>query len=97
MANRLEDYPIGIQVMFRQAGELLERLDRMEMDYRAWQASEAGRAWEAAQAEAAPCAATLLLLSTPSKAEQARLRWEARVRACLRVRASRAVAQGGEL
>lgn len=79
----LGDYPPGVQVMFRQAAELIERLDRMEMDYRAWQASEAGRAWEVAQQVDEPglCAGTLLLLGTPSRAEQARRRWEARARA----------------
>jgi len=78
MRQRLQDYPPGVQVLLRQAGELIERLDRIEKDYRAWQASEAGRTWEADQL----CAGKLLLPSTAlSRAERARQRWEATARA----------------
>jgi hypothetical protein len=83
MRERLEDYPIGIQVMLRHAGELLERLDRMEMDYRAWQASEDYRVWEASFEKS--ITVDLLVAPVefvaPTRAEVARLQWEARLRA----------------
>lgn len=78
--RKLEDYPIGIQTMFEQAKELLERLDRMEMDYRAWESSEDYLVWELSLnddiiIEQPP---TLVQLIAPSRPEAARLRWEAR-------------------
>lgn len=79
--RQLADYPIGIQTMFQQAQELLERLDRMEADYRAWESSDEYITWEAALEddiiiEPPP---TIAQLVAPSRPEVARLRWETRL------------------
>ena len=84
--RQLSDYPSGIQTMFHQAGELLERLNRMEMDYRAWEASDGYRTWQASLDEEVVIEqpVTLAQLVAPSRPEAARLRWEKRVAAVRR-------------
>jgi len=79
--RQLADYPIGIQTMFHQAQELLERLDRMELDYRTWEASEEYLVWEESLEESVIIEPplTLVQLVAPSRPEAARLRWEARL------------------
>ena len=69
MRERVEDYPAGVRNLLEWARYHLEQLDILEREFRAWEAAQV-------EAESAPCAETLLLLGTISKAEQARLRWE---------------------
>lgn len=76
----IEDYPSGIQVMFQQAKELLERLDRMELDYLAWKESEDYHVWEASLEDDIVIEAPMpIQLVAPSRPEAARLRWETRL------------------
>ena len=78
----IKDFPIGIQLMFQQANELLERLDRMEMDYRAWKESEDYHIWEASLEDDIVVEAPIpMQLVAPSRPEAARLRWEERLTA----------------
>lgn len=70
MANKLEDYPPGVQDLLKQAGYHLEQLDLLEREFRAWQAAQVEGPTPYIKA-----------LPLPSYAEQARLRWEAKVRA----------------
>ena len=79
--RQLEDYPVGIQTMFQQAQELLERLNRMEMDYREWEASEEYHIWMASLEDDIVVEPSIPLaqLAAPSRPEVARLRWEARL------------------
>ena len=79
--RQLTDYPIGIQVMFQQAQELLERLDKMETDYREWEESWEYTAWEATLEDdiIVEPPTSLAQLVAPSRPEAARLRWEAQL------------------
>ena len=72
MKKILEDYPAGVQCLLKDAAWHLEQLDDLEREFRAW---EEARSWP----KDAP--GPEVLLSTPSRAEQARARWEARARA----------------
>ena len=36
LGSEISDYPVGIQVMLGQMGELMERMRRMILDYNAW-------------------------------------------------------------
>lgn len=66
--TELSDYPPGVQDLLRWAKFHLEELDKLELEFRAWQTTQ-----ETSCIETAP-----MLLS---RAEQARLRWEAKARA----------------
>lgn len=79
--RQLTDYPAGIQTMFQQAQKLLERLNRMEMDYREWETSEEYRIWVASLENdiVVEPPTPLAQLVAPSRPEVARLRWETRL------------------
>jgi len=87
--TELSDYPPGVQDLLKWAGYHLEQLDKLEREFRAWEALQ--------EVQEQPCPEMLLQLGTPSRAEQARLRWHARAREACRqpVRSGRAARSGG--
>ena len=70
--KEFNEYPPGIQNLLEWGKYHLEELARLELDFRAWQAAQKVR----------PNSDTefVTLLNAPSRAMQARLNWEARVR-----------------
>ena len=61
MKQQLEHYPPDVRVLLQQAGELLEQLDRMERDFRAWEETQVVKRAQ---------------LPPPSFADAARLQWK---------------------
>ena len=66
----LNDYPPGVQDLLRWAKFHLEELDKLELEFREWQV-----------AQESTLSTEVIALMLPTRAEQARQRWEARVRA----------------
>lgn len=76
---RLEDYPPDIQDLLKWAGHHLEQLERLEHDFRAWQA-EQGLIIKHEVLPTPTRAECVQALEVATHAEAARRRWEMRTR-----------------